>query len=311
MRLPRLRAALLGLALAALALPRPAHAWNRAGHMLTGVMAYRDLVARDPQAAARAVALLRQHPDYARWKPLIDASGRPEEEMLFAMAARWPDDVRGDANFHRSSWHYVNLPLVSPRDSVTPPATVSGDLLAVFPRVTAALRDDGTPDPQKAIALCWLLHLTGDIHQPLHAVALFDADHPEGDRGGNRFWIRPGVVDRPLNLHSFWDDVVLADNEADAKSVTRAAERLARAFPRDTFAAQLAVRDAARWAREESLPLARAEAYRDFTMPGVADTTRRVPVVPGGYRRRAREVAERQVALASYRISAALSEAMQ
>lgn len=311
MRLPRLRAALLGLALAALALPRPAHAWNRAGHMLTGVLAWRDLAARDPQGAGRAVALLRQHPDYARWKPLIDASGRPEEEMLFAMAARWPDDVRGDANFHRSSWHYVNLPLVSPTDSVTPPATVSGELLAVFPRVTAALRDDGTPDPQKAIALCWLLHLTGDIHQPLHAVALFSADYPQGDRGGNLFWIRPGVVDKPLNLHSFWDDVVLADNEADAKSVTKAAERLAQAFPRDALAAQVAVLDATRWAREESLPLARAEAYRDFTMPGVADTTRRVPVVPGGYRKRSREVSERQVALASYRISAVLSEAMR
>jgi hypothetical protein len=41
-------------------------------------------------------------------------------------------------------------------------------------------------DPQrKAIALAWLFHLVGDIHQPLHTAQLFNADYPQGDRDGN------------------------------------------------------------------------------------------------------------------------------
>lgn len=41
-------------------------------------------------------------------------------------------------------------------------------------------------DPQrKAIAVAWLFHLVGDIHQPLHTAQLFTIDYPKGDRGGN------------------------------------------------------------------------------------------------------------------------------
>ena len=291
--------------------PRSAHAGNRAGHMLTGVLAYRTLVARDPAAAARVVAILREHPDYERdWRRYIEASGALHDEMLFALAARWPDDVRGDPNFHRGSWHYVNFPLVAPGDSVQPPAAPTGDLLNVLPKTIAVLRDSATPDPQKAIALCWLFHLTGDIHQPLHAVSLFGARWPEGDRGGNLFWVKPGVVDRPVNLHSFWDDVVLADDDARPKPVIEEADRLAKAFPRDAVAADVAVRDPFVWARDESLALARAEAYRNFRMPGAAERDR-APIVPSGYRAAARKAAERRVAIASYRLAEELSAAMR
>lgn len=34
---------------------------------------------------------------------------------------------------------------------------------------------------RKAIALAWLFHLVGDIHQPLHTAQLFMADYPQGD----------------------------------------------------------------------------------------------------------------------------------
>ena len=36
---------------------------------------------------------------------------------------------------------------------------------------------------QRAIALAWLFHLVGDIHQPLHTAQLFTVDYPDGDRG--------------------------------------------------------------------------------------------------------------------------------
>jgi S1/P1 Nuclease len=49
-------------------------------------------------------------------------------------------------------------------------------------------------------------HLVGDIHQPLHCVALKSTEYPEGDRGGNSIRIR--IASSPTNLHSFWDGLL-------------------------------------------------------------------------------------------------------
>jgi S1/P1 Nuclease len=48
----------------------------------------------------------------------------------------------------------------------------------------------GTDPEQKAIALAWLFHLVGDIHQPLHTAQLFTVEYPKGDRGGNEICVR-------------------------------------------------------------------------------------------------------------------------
>lgn len=58
---------------------------------------------------------------------------------------------------------------------------------------------------QRAVALCWLLHLMGDIHQPLHTVMLVAPGTLElGDRGGNEIRVRASRG-APRNLHALWD----------------------------------------------------------------------------------------------------------
>jgi hypothetical protein len=66
------------------------------------------------------------------------------------------------------------------------------------------IRNGGEID--KAVYLCWLFHLVGDIHQPLHCVALFSDQYPNGDKGGNAIRIR--ISSSPTNLHSFWDGLL-------------------------------------------------------------------------------------------------------
>jgi hypothetical protein len=61
-------------------------------------------------------------------------------------------------------------------------------------------------DEEKAVYMTWLFHLIGDIHQPLHCVALFSTKYPDGDRGGNAIGIR--ISSSPTNLHSFWDGLL-------------------------------------------------------------------------------------------------------
>jgi hypothetical protein len=66
----------------------------------------------------------------------------------------------------------------------------------------------GTDPEQKAIALAWLFHLVGDIHQPLHTAQLFTVGYSTGDRGGNEICVRVTQARQPMDLHRFWDGVI-------------------------------------------------------------------------------------------------------
>lgn len=57
---------------------------------------------------------------------------------------------------------------------------------------------------ERALFARYLTHVVGDMHQPLHSVALFNASCPKGDGGGNFFKVKMpnGTLQ---NFHSFWD----------------------------------------------------------------------------------------------------------
>ena len=65
---------------------------------------------------------------------------------------------------------------------------------------------------RKAIALAWLFHLVGDIHQPLHTAQLFTVEYPKGDRGGNEICVRVTQARQPMDLHKFWDGVITSSS---------------------------------------------------------------------------------------------------
>src|SRR6476469_10036495 len=65
---------------------------------------------------------------------------------------------------------------------------------------------------RKAIALAWLFHLVGDIHQPLHTAQLFTVEYPQGDRGGNEICLRVTQSGQPMDLHRFWDGVITSSS---------------------------------------------------------------------------------------------------
>ncbi len=74
--------------------------------------------------------------------------------------------------------------------------------------------------------LVWLLHLVGDVHQPLHATSRFLNDKP--DNGGNEVTINcdaGGSCEGANELHAFWDDL-LGPNKAHLGLVEAAADEL-------------------------------------------------------------------------------------
>lgn len=295
--------------LAGLVLPSQALAWNRAGHMVSGAIAYNELRTRDPAALQRAIALLRAHPAYqARWLPLITERGMADHDItLFMYAARWPDDVRDEPQFDHPTWHYTNIPLVPPGDSTRPPAGIGGDVVIETAHNLSVLRDSEASDVEKAIALCWVLHLVGDLHQPLHAVSLYSSRWAQGDRGGNLIFVRATMASQPINLHSFWDGLIIGSD--DVRATMNRAIALRAAHPSGPLASRIALLAPAGWARDEDLSLSARWAYLDGKLEG-GTSRETATVLPESYAANAQRVAEERVTLAGYRLGALLARSV-
>ena len=91
------------------ALPGAGAAWNKAGHMVSGAIAYSTLQQASATALARVVELLKAHPHFStKWTAEIAKPFVPPEERdlyLFMLAARWPDDIRDTQRFDRPPCH--------------------------------------------------------------------------------------------------------------------------------------------------------------------------------------------------------------
>jgi hypothetical protein len=297
---------LLVVAAAVFLVAGPSLAWNRAGHMAMGAIAYDELQRTSPATIARVVAILRQHPQYeSRWKAQIDSmtgmSQQDQERYLFMLAARWPDDIRGDSAFDHPMWHYIDYPYKPPGQppSVPAPPPDKENMVEAFQRNVAVVRS-AAPDTEKAIALCWIFHLLGDSHQPLHAVSLFTTQFPDGDRGGNLFYVRPDPSNSATqNLHAYWDNILLMDDTYDPARARAIA--LENGYLRASLGGLSETRFEA-WVHQESFDLAVSAAYRQGNLKGSSDKNRGTPLPPD-YQAAAQQIAERRLVLSAYRLA--------
>ena len=280
----------------------PAFAWNKAGHMTTGAIAYRELKKSDPAALAKVLALLRAHPQYDRYfKETESMPGEDGEMMLFMLAARWADDIRGQPAYTHDVWHYIDYPYRPPSAATKKP---DGENIVDALESNRTLVKTSTDQQARAVALCWVMHLTGDIHQPLHATEMYRADFPKGDRGGTAFYIMP-PEGGTLSLHQLWDGMIIGSERFQA--VRNTATELANRpeYARAKFTTDLAETSAEKWARNESFPLAIKYAYRNGDLGGGGSKSNGIPL-PADYLAQAKPVAERQMVLAGYRLAESL-----
>jgi hypothetical protein len=134
--------------------------------------------------------------------------------MLFMLAAPWADDIRMQAKLQREArWHYINFPFKPTGESedIKPLAPHPDNILSALAENQRIVKSQASAD-QRAIALAWLLHLIGDVHQPLHTIQLFSREYPHGDRGGDEVCIRLAPGRAPLDLHRLWDGVITSTN---------------------------------------------------------------------------------------------------
>ena len=292
-------AAAATLALALLA-AGPADAWSREGHMLTATIAYDDLMARDPAAAVAIAAIIDHHPDRGTFQVATAGVSADDRTLRLMMeCARWPDDTR-NTPFDHPTWHYADIAARGPGAPADLPTTVSGQSLEALNLNFKEAADPQAPIADRALALCWVMHLAGDVHQPLHTASLYSTAYPHGDLGGGLQFVRSPETKEVVSLHWYWDDRL--NHGADALATATLAKTLETRFPRG----QLSEIDAAHPAdfvtwEAESHVLATEYAYPTTL---VTSTTKDSgPTVPADYSKMVADISARRLALAGYRLA--------
>lgn len=271
--------------------------------MASGAIAY-DRIARSDPAALRAIlAIMAHHPDAARFaRNLGTSSGPQRERLMFEWMARWPDDIRPTPWSH-PEWHY-QARVVSGGSWLPYEA---GEAASAFDRNYAIARDPARPASERAIALCWLFHLTGDIQQPLHAGHRLSWRFYATDRLGTIAFVRPNAGDRPIELHQYWDHAAedpRLDDSAGALDLAARAEAIAN-LPADRSTALAAHARFAEW-MAESRQLAEQFVYRDATLGATRDRDS-APVLGPSINARARALATIRIAMAGNRLAGVLN----
>ncbi len=305
--------ALAGLALLGFAAPRVS-AWNGTGHMTVADIAYDNLT---PQTKAAVDALLQKHRDYGLWMTEMPAGYTDKGRWAFMKAATWPDDIRKTPD-DRPIWHYINLPVIAP--GYTPDAAA---VLVVTPNAETQIIAEGAilttksaSAGDRAVALCWVEHLIGDVHQPLHDSSLFSAQFPHGDKGGNDESLAAGSVDKdplelaanPHRLHALWDDLLGAAKDP-TEIQALAAPLETPAYGRQMFPQLASHKQVHEWVVEGNT-LAQTYVYLSEALPMTPTGTEKAEVtLPVGYLDTAHKIADQQIALAGLRLADTLNGA--
>jgi len=287
--------------------------WSGPGHAAVAVMAYRELATNQTQRN-QLVDLLKNHPSFNAWKMEFDATKQnfPHEldfgMFLFIRASTWPDEIRGTTvpslqHFDHPSWHFVDYPLTPPTFSTGPSPNPTSDVLFGISESRTTLANKNAAAVERAAALSWLIHLIGDIHQPLHCATLITAalPAPEGDRGGNKFFIFQNAAQKQQNmrtkLHAYWDGRLGAAFVPDPLKALRDAKALKQTHPRASLGELGAGNNTEQWSFES-----RDKAISDvYQFRG--QLLQQLKVLPSGYITNSHNVARVRLALAGYRLA--------
>jgi hypothetical protein len=286
----RMRHPLLFTALAA-ALPSPLFAWGYEGHEVVATIARAELT---PAVRAKVDAILATDTD-----PLTGHD--------MASEATWADAYRSHGHRETAQWHFVDTEIDGSADldagcfghpASADPASAGPAQDCVVDKVrefAAELAASTTTPGERLLALKYLIHFVGDLHQPLHA----SDNH---DRGGNCVLLALGGS-RTQNLHGYWDTAVVEAIGSDPAAV--AATLRARITPAARAGWQHG--DATTWA-QEAFSIARSTVYTAGSQPGCGDAA---PVaLPAGYDVRAQAAAALQLERAGVRLGAMLNSAL-
>jgi hypothetical protein len=231
----------------------------------------------------------------------LDKFGNPSGRTTLEAVSVWADELHG-TEAARPRWHYDDTPICGsePKASYCPDGQCNTEQLK---RLIGVLADARAAPRERNEALKWIVHLVGDIHQPLHA-----ADN--GDRGGNLVQVAlVGVRTRGReNLHRVWDSdlVRLALQVRSRQQPPRNIDALA--VEARKLTAEVGQGSPDSWA-VESNNLARNVAYRypgfecNKVPPGIV-------ILEEAYQQQAKVVVRERLLLAGGRLATLLNQTL-
>lgn len=294
--------------------PLHTFAWDETGHKITAYIAWQRMT---PAVRERVFKILMAAPEDSDiatfYLPYGSRSQEARKRELFMLMASWADIVRDKnfevryAKYHKSNWHYADTfwQWKDGKAVIIEKEDDSGRALRKLKDFNQLIRGTA-PDAEKAVAIVWMEHLIGDLHQPLHTSARVTSGNQKGDQGGNLFFLTPKGTKRPdqQNLHSFWDGIIgrmtpNAKDQCDADYIDPIAQDIMKHYPADKYTSQLKLDNLDEWQRE-SFEIATREVYRDvkwFELPS------------DKYKKKALKIAEERLALAGYRMGELFNQA--
>ncbi|CAM3311335.1 S1/P1 nuclease [Zobellia roscoffensis] len=152
--------------------------WSKTGHRTVGEVAQHHLSKKAKKAL----------------KKLLNGES-------LAHVSTFADEIKADRTYKEfSAWHYVNIPKGKDYADIEP--SEHGDLITGINKCIEIIKDENSKKEDKVFYLKMLVHLIGDLHQPMH-VGRFE------DKGGNDIqlqWFNQGT-----NLHRVWDSNMIDD----------------------------------------------------------------------------------------------------
>jgi hypothetical protein len=279
-------------------------AWWDPGHMVVAMIAYLNLTESAREEVDRLTKILEQ--DYA-------------QVNHFMVTGPWPDDLKEDEVRTYDHWHYTNLPY-NPYQLPLPPLPEINAVWAIR-QMQAVLSSQRAADVEKARHLAFLVHIVGDLHQPLHSTTMYSPQQPEGNLGGNQF----RLSGKWNNLHALWDDACGLTSEygdirpygqtkeplnpAQIQRIESLAATIMEQHPKSSLPI-LRELDPDAWALE-SHDLAVEHAYRALIGMNDDGSPRYLQpndTPPDDYLQRGQEVAKKRLALAGYRLAEILNQ---
>jgi len=277
-------------AMCVLGFPVGAFAWGIEGHEIVAAIARGYLT---PQVRAKVDQMLAADPDTLSAHDMLSES-------------TWADRYR-TGHAETGDWHFVDIELDHPdlktacfgfpaAGGVASQGPAHDCVVNKVSEFTQELASPATPAAERLLALKFLLHFVGDMHQPLH-----DADNH--DKGGNCVLLNLGGP-RQVNLHRYWDTVVVRALGDDPQVV--ATMLAGRITPENK--ADWEKGDAQSWALE-GFNVARTVAYTLGSKPGCTSDPSPI-TLPPGYDEAARTAVAPQLEKAGVRLAAILNRAL-
>ena len=332
----RITALLIGVVFGTLSFN--AFAWDHPGHMTTADIAFAEIERVRPELVEKLGLLFLAHSDPAPfWVAAGEARGEERARRMFLECARWPDDSKFTNN-DRLTWHTARWAVLAKDAPPEAHAAVAarkgrpwGQGIEALELTYGMVSNPESSPTERAWALCWLMHVLGDVHQPMHTSDLFSKQFPAGNMAGSMGYVMDPVTESPITLHILWDSNILRVPTLDA--VAGHTAEFMKKYPRSAFP-ELQAHPMSEpgffrtWAKESNqvavdwaADLAMAvdpdkdqtsdELVRkmvNFILNGISPIDD-APDLPAGYWDNLQITAERRIALAGYRMADVVLEA--